>query len=367
MNPSLNHILADKSRIELILDFLPYPFLISELQHGTMANVYVNKRFLEEIGYTLNEIPTIDAWFESAYPEPLYRGAIISSWNDLVNEALRKGKESALMRVLVRTKYNEDKWYEVKSTVTDSLQFVAFVDITEVMMKERELQRLNDNKNQTLSILAHDVRSPLTSLNTITRLMLDGNFEPSEFLDKLTAINEKSAQVLEFIDTTLLWTRANFNSISFRIEEVDVQNALTKILQVYSNIYQTKNLTITKKLNGTIIRTDQEILTIILRNLLSNAIKFSRDKGEIVISFQHGIDNFSLCIKDNGVGMSPETLNKLQQDHHTSTLGTRDEKGLGLGLKLCRQLIKKLNGEIVFQSKPGSGTEVTVTLPCSKS
>lgn len=321
---------------------------------------------MDEIGYTLEDIPTIDAWFEKAYPEPSYRSAIISGWNDLVNEALRKGEQSALMRVLVTTKYNEEKWYEVKSSVTNAVQFVAFVDITEVMMKERELQRLNENKNQTLSILAHDVRSPLTSLNTITRLMLDGNFERSEFLDRLNAINEKSSQVLEFIDTTLHWTRANFNSIAFKIEDVDVQNTLTKILQVYSNIYQAKNLTITKKLNGNLIRTDQEVLTIIVRNLLSNAIKFSKEKGEIVISVQHNTDNFSLCIKDNGVGMSPETLNKLQQDHYTSTVGTREEKGLGLGLKLCRQLIKKLSGEMILESKLGSGTRVTVTLPHSK-
>lgn len=366
MSPSLNHILADKSRIELILDFLPYPFIISQLQGNTMVNIYANKRFLEEIGYTLADIPTIDAWFEKAYPEPLYRGAIISGWSDLVNEALRKGEESAMMRVIIRTKHDQDKWYEVKSTVTNSLHLVAFVDITEVMNKERELQRLNENKNQTLSILAHDVRSPLTSLNTMTRLMLDGNFERSEFLNRLTTIHEKSSQVLEFIDTTLLWTRSNFNSISLKIEEVDVQNTVTKILQVYSNIYQSKNLTITKQLNTSLIRTDQEVLTIVLRNLLSNAIKFSKDHGEIIVSLQQNADNFSLCIKDNGVGMSTETLSKLQQDHFTSSVGTREEKGLGLGLKLCRQLIKKLSGEIVMKSKLGSGTEVIVTLPHSR-
>jgi signal transduction histidine kinase len=364
MSPNLHHILTDKSRIEVILDFLPYPFIISELQNGTMVNIYANKKFLEEIGYTLEDIPTINEWFEKAYPEPLYRGAVTAGWNDLIKEALRKGEEAVMMRVVVRTKNDGDKWYEVKSGVSKSLHLVAFVNITEVMTKERELQRLNENKNQTLSILAHDVRGPLTNLNSITRMMLDGNFETSDFINRLTAINEKSSQVLEFIDTTLLWTRANFNSMSIKMEDVDVEKALSKILQVYSNVYQAKSLTIVKQLNGNMIRTDQEILTIILRNLVSNAIKYSRDQGEISITFHHNVSNFSFCVKDNGVGIAPETLDKLQHDLYHSSVGTREEKGLGLGLKLCRQLIKKLNGEMVLTSKLGSGTEVSVVLPC---
>ena len=365
MNLNLHQILEDKSTIGLILDFLPYPFVISELRDGTRVNIYVNKKFVEEIGYTIKDIPTIDAWFEKAYPDALYRKAITSTWNDLVNEALREGDDSVLMRVLVRTKANGDKWYEIKSQVTSTIQLVAFVNITEVMMKERELQRLNENKNQTLSILAHDVRSPLTSLNTMTRLMLDGNFEGKEFLDRLTAIHEKSSHVLEFIDTTLHWTRTNFNTMSFKIEDVDAHTIVTKILQVYSNLYQSKNLTITKKLNGKLVRTDPEVLTIILRNLLSNAIKFSKEKGEIVISLQDQADKFIISVKDTGVGMSTETLDKLQNDIYTSTSGTREEKGLGLGLKLCRQLVKKLRGELELHSKLGVGTEVTIAFPKS--
>jgi signal transduction histidine kinase len=365
MNLDLHQILENKSTIGLILDFLPYPFIISDLRGNTRVNAYVNKKFVEEIGYTIEEIPTIDAWFEKAYPDQLYRAAIKSSWYDLVNEAVRNGNESVLMRVLVRTKANGDNWYEVKSSVTSSVQFVAFVNITEVMMKERELQRLNENKNQTLSILAHDVRSPLTSLNSMTRLMLEGNFERHEFLDRLHEINEKSSHVLEFIDTTLHWTRTNFNTMSFKIEDVDVHTTVTKILQVYSTLYQAKNITITKHLNGKVIKTDQEVLTIILRNLLSNAIKFSKDSGEIVVSVLDEADKTLICVKDSGVGMSAETLDKLQNDIYTSTPGTRDEKGLGLGLKLCRQLAKKLNAELKLKSKAGTGTDVTIVFPKS--
>jgi signal transduction histidine kinase len=363
MNLNLGHISTDQSRIEWILDFLPYPFIISEKQGQTQVNIHINKKFIEEIGYTLEEIPDIDAWFLKAYPEPLYRGAIENSWNELVKDALKKGKDSVLMRVIIHTKYNGDKWYEVKSSVSSSIQLIAFVNITEVMTKERELERLNENKNQTLSILAHDVRGPLTHLNTMTKWVLDGNFDHAEFLERLTKINEKSSNVLEFIDTTLLWTRANFNSVVVKIESVDLSLVLSKILQMHENVYHAKQISVTQHLDAQTTTTDSEIITIILRNLISNALKFTGDHGKVMISSKSSGQFFSLSVNDNGIGMSEEMLGKLELDHYSSTPGTREEKGLGLGIKLCRQLLKKIDGKMVFKSNPGKGTEVTITLP----
>lgn len=365
MNLDLSHSSTDQSRIERILDFLPYPFIISELRGSTYVNIHANKKFVEEIGYTLAEIPDIDSWFLKAYPEPMYRAAIVSGWNTLIEDALKKGEDAVLMRVIIRTKFNGDKWYEVKSGVSSSMQLVAFVNITEVMMKERELERLNENKNQTLSILAHDVRGPLSNLHTMTRWMLEGNFDRGEFLDRISKINEKSSQVLEFIDTTLLWTRANFNSVVLKVEVIDMAHLLVKMLTVYENVYKAKQIHVLQHLEAKTLVTDNEILTIILRNLISNAIKFTNDGGSIRISSRAEGQVFYLKVIDTGIGMSEEMLNKIQFDHYASTPGTREEKGLGLGLKLCRQLVKKIEGQITFKSKPGTGTEVTITLPAA--
>lgn len=362
MNPNPNHII-DQFQIERILDFLPYPFIISDLQGSRRVNIYANKKFQEEIGYSLEEIPDIDSWFEKAYPDPLYRAITVGGWNDQVKEALRNGKDSVLMRVIIRTKYNGDKWYEVKSSISSSMNLVAFVNITEVMTKERELERLNENKNQTLSILAHDVRGPLTNLNTMTRWMLDGNFDRDEFLQRISKINEKSSQVLEFIETTLLWTRSNFNTVVLKIENVNIAESIRKILAIYENIYQAKGITITQDNEIKSVETDLEIITIVLRNLISNAIKFTRDKGEIYITSKLCSEGIAITIKDNGIGMSAEMLSKIQLDHYSSSPGTREEKGLGLGLKLSRQLCNKIGGKIQFRSEPGAGTEVTVILP----
>src|SRR5689334_2970487 len=114
-----------------VLNFLPYPLLVSEFRNGEQLNTFVNKNFIDEIGYTCDDIPTIDAWFENAYPDVAYRNAVISDWNDLVVEARAKRLDSVTKQAQIKTKSNGAKWFEVKASLFDSINIVAFVNIDE--------------------------------------------------------------------------------------------------------------------------------------------------------------------------------------------------------------------------------------------
>jgi signal transduction histidine kinase len=367
MSSNIENIVADKSGIEIILDFLPYPFILSEVRKGTNVNIYTNRKFSEEIGYTLLEIPDIHSWFDKAYPDDSYRQSIISEWTQRVKEALERGEDSVLMRVIIATKSHGDQWYEVKSSVTGNLHMIAFVNISELVAKENELARLNDNKNQTLSILAHDVRGPLTNLHTMTQWMLDGKFQQHEFLGRLARIHEKSAQVLDFIDATLLWTRANFNSLVHHIEDTSIKEVLETVLEVYENTYKSKSIAVEYHAEHQNVKLDKEIANIVLRNVISNAVKFTGSHGLIRIRSSIEGNNVTISVKDSGVGMSELMLEKIRLDHYPSTVGTAEEKGLGLGIKLCKQLLRSISGTLQFESKPGLGTEVMITIPFQNS
>lgn len=362
MNLDLYQIIADKSRIEIILDFLPYPFVISELRDGIYYNIYTNRRFSEEIGYSLDEISNVDEWFLRAYPDPMYRQGVVAGWNQRLEEAARNGDDAVMMKVQIHTKWGKDHWYEVKSSVSGPLQLIAFVSIGEMINKERELERLNENKNRTLSILAHDVRGPLTNFHSMTKLMLDGNLSSTEFMDKIGLIYHRSAQVLDFIETTLLWTKANFNSIQVRLEEVVIREHLMKVIRMYENVYQAKQIRLDVNINGETHHTDKEILTILFRNILSNAIKFTPQTGSIEISAKENGKYLMLSVKDSGVGMTQEMIDRIHMENYLSTPGTHQEKGLGLGLKLCRHLVRKINGKFEITSAPGKGTQITMLI-----
>jgi signal transduction histidine kinase len=363
MNSYLYELVKDKARIETILDFLPYPFIISEFRFGTYRQIYVNKKFTEELGYTIDDIPTIEEWFEIAYPDPSYRAKVIADWARSVDDAKRRGEDSALLQVLIRAKSGQEKWYEVKASSSGSMQLIAFVSLEEARAKEKELTRLVENKNRTLSILAHDLRVPITNLHSLSQLLLTENLSKPEFITRVANIHTKSAQVLEFIDTTLFWTKANFDALHVKSEEIVLQNLLSKILALYENGYKAKQIHVDSRLQTETVNTDAEILTILLRNLISNAIKFTPDGGSIAITQTAGNPGWQISVRDSGVGMDDATIRRIEQANYPSTRGTREEKGLGIGLKLCHELVKKLKAEIKIESKPGIGTEVILTFP----
>jgi len=360
---NLDRLNIDDNTLKGVLDFLPYPFLVSELQKTKRHNIFVNQKFLDEIGYSCEEIPTNDDWFRIAYPDPVYRQEIKDEWASRTAQAQRAHEDSVFLRARIHTKTNGDRWYEVKSSISGGIYLVAFIDIHDVMAHDEDLERVNRNKDKILSILGHDLRSPLKNLHALSSLMNDSDMTKEQFLDAVKHVNTKAFQSLEFLDTTLLWTKSNFDKISINIERVFPHAIVGKILPIYRSHYESKEIKVTVDVNPTIfIHADIEILTIVIRNLVSNAIKFTHPQGTINISSEQ-IDNFFyLHVKDSGIGMDKATLAKISENHYASLSGTQQEIGLGLGLKLCKELLAHINGILDMESEPNKGTTVTIKL-----
>ena len=363
MNPHLDQLDIDKETLKRILDFLPYPFLVSETRYGKRHNVFVNQKFIDEIGYSVDEMPTIEDWFNVAYPDPAYRRKIKTEWNKRSAQAIDANEDSVFLQAIVHTKKYGDRWYEVKSSLSGHIHLVAFVDIHDVRAREEELEKMNQNKDKVLSVLGHDLRGPIGNLQSISALTLSGDLSREEFLSTVKTLNEKVFQSLEFLDTTLLWTKSNFDKISIHIEKLMPRAVVEGILPVYQNLYEGKKLTVSIDIAAdAYIYSDAEILTIIIRNLISNAIKFTNESGTIKISAKQEGELFVMSVKDSGIGMDQKTINMIWDDNYASSRGTKSEKGLGLGLKLCRELLKLIGGTLDIDSKKNAGTTMKIKL-----
>jgi len=363
VNPHLEQLDIDKETLKRILDFLPYPFLVSESRHGKRYNVFVNQKFLDEIGYSVEEMPTNDDWFNIAYPDPAYRKKIKTEWNKRSAQAIDANEDSVFLQAIVHTKKYGDRWYEVKSSLSGHIHLVAFIDIHNARAREEELEKMNQNKDKVLSVLGHDLRGPITNLQSISALTLSDNLSREEFSSMVKTLNEKVFQSLEFLDTTLLWTKSNFDKISIHIEKLTPRSVVENILPVYQSLYESKKLTVTLDIAAeAYIYSDAEILTIIIRNLISNAIKFTNEGGTIKISAKQEGELFVMSVKDSGIGMDQKTINMIWDDNYSSSRGTKSEKGLGLGLKLCRELLKLIGGTLDIDSKKNAGTTMKIKL-----
>ncbi|HEX5171265.1 MAG TPA: HAMP domain-containing sensor histidine kinase [Cyclobacteriaceae bacterium] len=352
-----------RKSLQQILDFLPYPFLISEYKEGTYLNIFLNEKFHDEIGYSLQEIPLIEDWFKMAYPDPSYRAEVMKGWNDLAVESRNKGLNYILMKALVHTKEHGDRWYEVKSSTLGNYQLVAFVNVHEFAMKEEELEKTGENQNKMLSILSHDLRGPLSNLNSLVQMTLNEHITQEEFRNIAQSISERSSQALEFLDTTLLWTKSNFDKVTVKTEEVRIANIVKSVLSLFDRACENKKIGLSTAVDtDMVIHSDSEILTIVLRNLISNAVKFTPDGGKIMVRSWKESESIFLAVQDSGVGMNEDTINRILNDQYASKVGTHAEKGLGIGLKLCRDLLKKIGGSIIIESKLDEGTLMKVII-----
>lgn len=351
----------DGLNVERVLNFLPYPFLVSEFKEHSRRNIFVNNKFISEMGYTCADIPTIDEWFQIAYPEPLYRESVVEEWHRRSSKAQCEGEDFVLMQAKVHTKNHGDKWYEIKASVVGPIQFVAFVNIDEEIKREEELRKLNDNMNRTLSILSHDLRSPLNSLYSVLRLMSLGHLSDSEREDLLSSLSRQVFQMIDFLDNTLRWTKINFNHITVADEDLDVNRLVTTILELYEVLYVEKKIQIDLDIDhGLSLRGDPEIFSILVRNIVSNAIKFTPLFGNINIFNSIRDGNYVLSVENSGRGISQEQILKIFDKTYDSQSGTTGEKGLGLGLKLCMQLLDVIGGSMEMDSKESGYTTVRI-------
>lgn len=347
------------SRIELhgVADFLPYPFIIAEVIDNVHYNTYLNEKFLEEIGYSLEEIPTIEAWYEKAYPETDYMNKVISDWDNEQLLSDQKGKVFVKNKSHVTCKNGTKRWYEVKASVINKIHVVAFIDLDKEIKFQEELKNINSNNDRMLSILGHDLRSPVANLMTISSMAKNTEISSAEFSTLIGLINDQSSQVLDLLDNTFHWARLNFNSIRLSTKPIDFQTLIASILPIYKSSYEGKNITVNFDVsNLKPIDSDDEVLIIIIRNLLSNAIKFTPENGQI--SFQSTLNE--LIIKDSGIGMSDELINSILNNNNTSRAGTNNEHGAGIGLQLVVNLAEKINCKLQIESEESIGTQIKI-------
>ena len=233
-----------------------------------------------------------------------------------------------------------------------------------------KLNELNESKVKFFSIISHDLRGPLASLQQIGEMLSSGD-EMNEGDKKVLTdiVYKKSKQSYALVDNLLKWAGANSGKISFNPELIN----LTKIIDVNVSLLEASNYN--KKIairnhlpEKTMVFADRNMVDTIVRNLISNALKFTHNLGTIDVlekkATKKSDNSYTFMVKDNGVGMDEKTLSSIfKPDSITSFLGTNQETGSGLGLKLCEEFVLLNNGKITIESSKKVGTCVYVSLP----
>jgi two-component system, sensor histidine kinase and response regulator len=229
------------------------------------------------------------------------------------------------------------------------------------------LQVSNEFKDQLFSIIGHDLRSPLVGVNGIFELRQEGLLDDEEFLNVLPDVAQNIYQVTNLTENLLFWAKSQIKGQFLRLENLDLHSFANNQVDLFRTQTLAKNILLVNQVPyKTMVLADSNMLDLVLRNLVGNAVKFCKDCDIITISAtKTNSDTFLVCVSDTGVGMSQENVDKLFGSFVFTLRGTSNEKGTGLGLKLCKEFVEKNGGTIWVESELGKGSKFFFTLKVS--
>ncbi len=240
----------------------------------------------------------------------------------------------------------------------------ARLELEEVV---KQLHVLNAQKDKFFSIITHDLKNPFNAIIGYSELLMmevrDKDYKAAEEFAGI--ILDSSVRAMDLLGNLMQWAESHTGRIIYNPKRILLNDIVQEVTDMFDQIANQKDIKITKNLVGEIkILGDKDMLATVIRNLVSNAIKFANPGGEILIYTKGGPEKVILAIQDNGVGIANEDLDKLFRIDSTFTsLGTKNEKGTGLGLVLSKEFIERHGGKIWAETEIGVGSTFFVSLP----
>ncbi|MFZ5971933.1 MAG: tetratricopeptide repeat-containing sensor histidine kinase [Bacteroidota bacterium] len=237
----------------------------------------------------------------------------------------------------------------------------------EIEDKRQELARLNATKDKLFSIIGHDFRSPLNSLKGLLNLIGNKSMSQQEFEYFSGDLRRKIDAIYDNLDNVLNWSVSQLKGIQANPTVIQPFALTEEVFDLYQEMARTKGVELINSINPDITAfADKEQIRLVLRNLIGNAIKFTSARGFVRLAADWEEDMVQISVEDSGIGMSTDDMQRLfVKDSLWSIQGTQNEKGLGLGLLLCKEFIEKNQGSLTVSSEQGVGTTFRFTLPVS--
>lgn len=235
-----------------------------------------------------------------------------------------------------------------------------------ISAQKSQLEKLNGLKDRLVSIISHDLRNPLATIQTFFDMSTSGDLSEAQ----LKPLQQHTSNVVQntshMLDNLLLWANLQVRQEQPVLKPVAINPLAAEVVAQVQPQADKKDIQIDVQVphETVTIMAQEEMLRIVLRNLLTNAVKFSRPQSTIQLRLKEENGTAILSVKDNGVGMTPDQLTALiQQTNSASTSGTGNEKGTGLGVFLVHELLKTMQGKLEIESAQDEGSVFSVRIP----
>jgi PAS domain S-box-containing protein len=252
----------------------------------------------------------------------------------------------------------------------DHLEELVEERTKELSQANAQLAEMNISKDKFFSIISHDLKNPFSIMLGYSQLLEDNfkQYTPEKVFRLIQKLHGSAERLYVLLENLLTWARIQQGGIECVPDTLDIHKVIEENRDLLLSIALQKQIDLQNNVPArTHVFADYNMISTIVRNLLSNALKFTPEGGHVNVSCQQQDDCITIAVSDTGLGIKPEALPKLFRiDVQYTNIGTAGEKGSGLGLNLCKDLVEANNGTIAVESTPGQGTTFTVSLPQKK-
>ncbi|MCK4698989.1 MAG: PAS domain-containing protein, partial [Bacteroidales bacterium] len=327
---------------------------------------YTYEQFVSEVGHNILNFsmnPKIETIFKKCISE---KKSIVYTSHEQTRSGKRIWAQTTLTPILDR-----DNEVIMLIAIDSDISKIKLAE-SKISAQRDNLEKLNAAKDKFFSIIAHDLKNPFSVLLSVTTSLSEGFDDLSE-TDKNMSINRinKSVTLLyNLLENLLQWSMSQTGRLKYSPEKNDLYLLVFHNISLLKMNAEKRNIKIINNLkDGLSVFVDMDMINTVIRNLISNAIKFNVDGGTIEINALQKNNMIEIEIKDTGIGLTDEDIEKLFRiDIKNTSIGSGNkEKGTGIGLIICKEFVEKNGGQIRVSSEIGKGSNFCFTVPIFKS
>ncbi|WP_282044257.1 tetratricopeptide repeat-containing sensor histidine kinase [Winogradskyella flava] len=254
--------------------------------------------------------------------------------------------------------YRDEIKKQNKALATEKAKYESIFE------EKQHLEEVNDVKDKLFSIVSHDLKDSISSIKAFLDLLKEDSISKEEFRELIPELSENANNASSLLFNLLNWSKSQMQNLEPKPELFNIQDVFhTKIALVEQKV-EDKRIVLIDESQRDFVYADRSMVEIVIQNLITNAVKFSRTGDMITVSNQDVNGKSLICVEDTGVGISKENIDKLfNANKNFTTVGTKNEKGTGLGLTIAKDLVELNNGRIWVESTQNVGSKFFIELP----
>jgi signal transduction histidine kinase len=286
---------------------------------------------------------------------------------EAVYKAEKAERENALLTKDIEKEKTQRDYLIIIAVLVVVLSLITYSRYHSKKIANTKLRELNTVKDKFFGIIAHDLKNPFNVILGYTEILLDeyDKLNDEEKLELVNQIDKSSKQTYRLLENLLIWSRAQIGGIEYNPKKFDLSDIVNQIFMLFDSVARNKKIQLeTNNKDKFEVFGDEEMIRTVIRNLVFNGIKFTNNGGKVSVLTEKTNRHIKVTVEDNGIGISKDRITQLFSLNNISTTeGTASEKGTGLGLVLCKELVNKNGGEISVFSDEGKGSRFIFTIP----